>query len=62
VAIGILMQRHNCAADTAFLMLRNTSQSQNSKLRDVAKQLVAAFPGSGVGPAPFRERQPSTDF
>lgn len=61
VAIGILMQRHHCAADRAFAMMRNTSQLQNSKLRDVARELVGGFPGDGAGPAPFRERQPTTD-
>ncbi|MET0862803.1 MAG: GAF and ANTAR domain-containing protein [Nakamurella sp.] len=58
VAIGVLMQQQQCSANTAFGMLRNTSQTQNKKIRDVAEELISAFPGTGAGPAPFRERQP----
>ena len=45
VAIGILMQRNNCSTDSAFLMLRNISQTQNSKVRDIAEELIGSFPG-----------------
>ena len=60
VAIGILMMQHQCSAESAFQMLRNTSQSRNAKIRDVAQELISPFPGDGVGPAPFRDRQPPT--
>ena len=58
VAIGILMQQHECSAESAFQLLRQSSQSQNAKIRDVAQELIRPFPGDGVGPAPFRDRQP----
>jgi GAF domain-containing protein len=40
-AKGILMAMHGCDADEAFTMLRETSQTANRKLRDVAHDLVA---------------------
>jgi AmiR/NasT family two-component response regulator len=39
-AIGILMQRNHCSADAGFDLLRQKSQNQNRKLREVATELV----------------------
>jgi transcriptional regulator with GAF, ATPase, and Fis domain len=39
-AKGILMARHEVSADEAFVMLRQRSNDENLKLRDVAEQLV----------------------
>jgi len=39
-AKGILMALHHCTADEAFDMLRTTSQAQNRKLRDIAREIV----------------------
>ena len=39
-AMGILMERHNLDSDAAFLVLRRYSQDTNTKLRDVAQQVV----------------------
>ena len=41
-AKGILMEREHLSADGAFAKLRQQSQDQNVKLRDVAQQLVDA--------------------
>jgi transcriptional regulator with GAF, ATPase, and Fis domain len=40
-AKGILMERHHVDADTAFGMLRQRSQAENRKLRDIASEVVA---------------------
>jgi len=40
-AKGILIARHDCTADEAFDMLSRVSQHTNTKLRDVAAQVVA---------------------
>lgn len=40
-ARGMLMQRHDCDDVTAFAMLVTESQRSNTKLRDVAAQMVA---------------------
>jgi GAF domain-containing protein len=39
-AMGILMERFDLDADRAFAVLRRYSQDRNTKLRDVAQQLV----------------------
>jgi GAF domain-containing protein len=39
-AKGILMARRNCTPDAAFELLRKASQHRNTKLRDVAEQVV----------------------
>ena len=39
-AMGILMERHNLDSDTAFAVLRRYSQDTNTKLRDVAQQVI----------------------
>ncbi|WP_433005654.1 ANTAR domain-containing protein [Kribbella sp. CA-294648] len=40
--MGILMERFDLAADRAFEVLKRHSQDTNTKLRDVAAQLVAS--------------------
>ena len=51
-ALGILMAQQGCGPETAFSILRNTSQHQNRKLRHVAGDIVEAVSG----------RQPQTPF
>lgn len=41
MAQGILMQRHGLSDDRAFAVLKRVSQNSNTKLRDVAAQLVS---------------------
>jgi hypothetical protein len=56
-AKGILMAESNCTADEAFAMLRSASQRSNTKLRDLAEDIVRRVSGGGPGgPA-----QPSAD-
>lgn len=43
-AKGVLMARHDLAADEAFDRLRQWSQQRNRKLRDVAAEVVATVP------------------
>lgn len=40
-AKGILMAESRCTADEAFEMLRRASQRQNTRVRDLAAQIVA---------------------
>src|SRR5690606_28438462 len=53
-AIGIVMARERCSADEAFDVLRRGSQQRNTKLRDVAADLVSAVakPPGGGRPVP----------
>ena len=46
-AKGILMERHRIKEDDAFTILTHASQQTNTKLRDVAEELVrtGALPG-----------------
>ena len=39
-AMGILMERFDMDADRAFAVLKRYSQDTNTKLRDVAQQLI----------------------
>jgi AmiR/NasT family two-component response regulator len=48
-AKGILMERHKITEDEAFTMLTRASQQTNTKLRDVAAELVR----TGALPSPF---------
>jgi GAF domain-containing protein len=53
-ALGILMAQQGCNRDTAFTILRNASQLQNRKIRDIAVDIVQAV--SGEPPqAPFND-------
>jgi AmiR/NasT family two-component response regulator len=44
-ALGIIMGQQSCDADTAFDLLRRTSQNSHRKLRDVAIDLVTEIGG-----------------
>jgi len=44
-AKGILMGDRRCDADTAFVILRDMSQRENRKLRDIAQSVVANVSG-----------------
>jgi len=48
-AKGILMARKGLDADDAFEMLRAASQRRNKKLRDVAREIVAAAETNAAG-------------
>lgn len=43
IAIGIIMAENRCPQEEAFEILRAASSSRNSKLRDVAAEIVAAI-------------------
>ena len=45
-AKGILMANERCSADRAFDILRQASQHQNRKLRDVARELIQSYQSS----------------
>jgi AmiR/NasT family two-component response regulator len=47
-AKGILMAQSRCDADQAFDMLRRASQRTNTKLREVAAELVRKTGGVGA--------------
>ena len=40
MAVGILMERHRLTTDQAFGFLRDLSQRENVKLRDIAEQII----------------------
>ncbi|PXY29487.1 hypothetical protein BAY59_16955 [Prauserella coralliicola] len=42
-AKGVLMALHGCSADEAFLLLAHESQVRNTKLREVARELLASL-------------------
>jgi GAF domain-containing protein len=56
LALGILMERTGCGLEEAFALLRRYSQQYNVKLKDAARQVVAAQAGSAedIDHAPFR--------
>ncbi|WP_326836420.1 ANTAR domain-containing protein [Amycolatopsis rhabdoformis] len=67
-AKGVLMGQRGCGPDEAFALLTKVSQETNTKLRDVAAELLDAFtaglPGnastsSGSRPVPRKSRQES---
>lgn len=64
LALGVLMERTQCSAGTAFASLRTISQHRNVKLREAARQVLASVPGAGQEDAwaPFnaRDELPST--
>jgi GAF domain-containing protein len=47
-AKGILMARERCSAEEAFDMLRRASQRSNTKLRDIALQIVDGLSRNGT--------------
>jgi GAF domain-containing protein len=54
-ALGILMGRNSCDSDTAFAILRESSQHQNRKLHDVATDIVIAVSGNDPQLPPFND-------
>jgi GAF domain-containing protein len=54
-ALGILMGHNRCDFDTAFALLRASSQHQNRKLREVATDIVKAISGADPQPPPFND-------
>jgi GAF domain-containing protein len=54
-ALGILMGHNSCDFDTAFTILRESSQHQNRKLHDVATDIVKAVSGIDPRPPPFND-------
>jgi GAF domain-containing protein len=54
-AIGVIMNQRRISAERAFEILRETSQHQNRKLRDVAVAIVTAIGGEPPRPATFHE-------
>lgn len=51
-ALGILMAQQRCGADEAFALLRNHSQNNNVKLRDLAEQIVSRTGGQPASQDP----------
>jgi len=60
LALGVLMERTGCSADDAFTLLRQQSQATNTKLRDVARQVLATLPGAGRDDTKSPFRQPGS--
>jgi GAF domain-containing protein len=54
-ALGIVMGQNRCDHDTAFAILRTSSQHQNRKVRDVATEIVKSVSGSDPTPTPFND-------
>ena len=54
-ALGILMAQLRCDSDTAFTILRTTSQNANRKLREIAAEIVQATSGQEPGRPTFNE-------
>lgn len=55
-ALGILMAQEQTTHDTAFALLRSSSQHQNRKLRDIATDIVRAVSGQDPEPGSFGVR------
>jgi len=58
LALGVLMERQQCSAAEAFMMLRTVSQHQNIKLRAAAQHVLGSVSGATAedAEAPFRDR------
>lgn len=55
-AIGVIMAEEKCTAEQAFDLLRQHSQNNNRKLRDVAADLITRLTGHPPGlPAAFQK-------
>jgi GAF domain-containing protein len=54
-AIGILMAQQGCDHNTAYGLLRTSSQNQNRKLRKIAAQIVTAVSGHEPSTPPFND-------
>ena len=56
-ATGILMAQQRCDEDTAFNILRRTSQNRNVKLRDLAAEIVTGVGGNVPERDTFQSRR-----
>ena len=54
-ALGIVMAQERCTSTEAFAVLRNASQNRNTRLRDIAHQIVTSVSGEPPQPSPFHE-------
>ncbi len=54
-ALGILMGQYRCDHDSAFAILRTSSQHQNRKLHDIATEIVRTVTGNDPATTPFNE-------
>jgi GAF domain-containing protein len=58
-ALGIVMGQQRCTAEEAFALLRMRSQSSQTKLRDVAADLIERVTGQAARPGrPFHRSPP----
>lgn len=56
-ALGVVMAQNRCGPEEAFAILRRASQHRNSKMRDVASDIVARVSGAQPhSPHEFRDR------
>lgn len=56
-ALGVVMAQNRCGPEEAFAILRRASQHRNSKMRDVAGEIVAQVSGAQAhSPHEFRDR------
>jgi GAF domain-containing protein len=54
-ALGIIMVRENCTQSRAFAILRAASQNTNTKLRDLAADIVTSVTGEPVQSSSFED-------
>ncbi len=52
-ALGIVMAQERCNSRHAFAILRTASQNRNTRLRDIAHQIVTSVSGQAPQPSPF---------
>ena len=64
LATGLLMGRVGCGPDEAFALLRRESQNHNTKVYEVAADLVArsSVPAAGSATADAREQLTQAPF
>ncbi|MGX1778719.1 GAF and ANTAR domain-containing protein [Nocardia brasiliensis] len=54
-ALGILMAERRCTRDAAFTVLRDRSQRSNTRVADLAAEIIEAVTGRAPGPVHFAE-------
>jgi len=60
-ALGIIMGQRRCSADEAFAVLREVSQTGNTKLREVAARLITVTTGQPPRSEPPLQQAPPTE-
>jgi hypothetical protein len=60
-ALGIIMGQRRCSADEAFAVLREVSQTGNTKLREVAARLITVTTGQPPRSEPPLPQAPPTE-